>query len=317
MAKFMSTPWTSRPPPGPEFPIPFMLSLFPCTARRGFLRLLVACAGLLALAGPAALRAAEDDRPIVNDSGVAPEKPASGTIPTFWVVGDSTLKSNAPLRGWGQDFGRFFDPEKINVVNHAIGGRSSRTFYTEGRWQAVLDGIKPGDWVIIQFGHNDVGRPDASSKFRGSVKGIGDETEDVTKPDGSVETVHTFGWYLKTYVRTARAKGANVILCSPVPHKKFDGAGKFVRDWAQWRGWIEACAKAEGAIYLDLAEIISRGYDRLPRAEVEAFFADERTHTNEAGALFNARAVVSGLRALPGAPLDAYLSAEGRAVLAP
>lgn len=272
--------------------------------RIPFVRLLLSFAVLACLP---VLRAA-DDRPVVNDSGVPLETPAAGTLPTLWLVGDSTLNSKTPMRGWAQDLGQFFDPAKINVVNRAIGGRSSRTFYTEGRWQKILDELKAGDWVVIQFGHNDVGRTDASSKFRGSVKGIGDETEDVTKPDGTVETVRTFGWYLKNYVRTARAKGANVILCSPIPHKKFDATGKFVRDWAGWRENIQTCAKAEGAGYLDLAEIIARGYDKLSQPEVEAFFADKGTHTNAAGSLFNARAVLSGLASLPGAPLAPYLA---------
>ncbi len=283
--------------------------------RRSFLRLSLLATALFA-AALGGLRA-EDERPVVNDSGVPPEKPASGTVPTLWIAGDSTVKSNAPMRGWGQDLGRFFDPAKINVVNRAIGGRSTRTFFNEGRWQSIVDEIKPGDWVVIQFGHNDVGPTDVRSKFRGSVKGIGDETEDVTKPDGSVETVHSFGWYLKTFVRTAREKGANVVLCSPIPHKKFDDAGKFVRDWSGWDKWIATVAAAEGAHYLDLNEIISRGYDRLPQAEVEAFFQDARTHTNAAGSLFNARALVTGFKALPGDPLGDYLSAEGRAVEKP
>lgn len=276
------------------------------------LRLLVACIGLFAFASPSLVAAStDDDRPVVNDSGIAPEKPAAGILPTLWLAGDSTLNSNAPMRGWAQDLGQFFDPKKINVVNRAIGGRSSRTFYTEGRWQKILDEIKPGDWVVIQFGHNDVGRTDASSKFRGSVKGIGDNTEDVTKPDGTVETVRSFGWYLKTYVRTARAKGANVILCSPIPHKKFDATGKFIHDWAGWRENIQTCAQAEGASYIDLSELIGRGYDKLPQTEIEAFFADKGTHTNAAGSLFNARALLTGLRSLPGAPLEAYLAPEG------
>ena len=71
---------------------------------------------------------AEDDRPIVDDRGVAREKAASGNLPTLWIAGDSTVKSNNPMRGWGQDLGTFFDPKKINVVNRAIGGRSSRTW---------------------------------------------------------------------------------------------------------------------------------------------------------------------------------------------
>ena len=277
--------------------------------RRSFLRF--ALYGFLLL-GTAVLRA-DDDRPIVNDSGVPLEKPASGALPTLWIAGDSTVKSNAPLRGWGQDLDRFFNLKKINVVNQAIGGRSSRTYYTEGRWQKLVDGIKPGDWVVIQFGHNDVGRPDASSKFRGSVKGIGDDTETVTKPDGTKEVVHSYGWYLKTFVRTARAKGANVILCSPIPHKKFDASGKFVRDWAEWRGWVAACAKAEGASYVDLCELIARDYDHLTQPQIEALFADKGTHTSAAGSLVNARALVTGLQNLQGNPLGAYFSAEATA----
>ena len=154
------------------------------------------------------------------------EAAASNKLPTLWIAGDSTLRSNAPMRGWGQDLGTFFDPAKINVVNRAIGGRSSRTFFTEGRWKQILDGIKPGDFVIIQFGHNDVGPLDERGKFRGSVKGIGEETEKVTKPDGSVEEVRSYGWYLREMARSAREKKAKVILCSPVPHKKFDAAGE-------------------------------------------------------------------------------------------
>ncbi|GAA5123683.1 hypothetical protein GCM10023212_22380 [Luteolibacter yonseiensis] len=248
---------------------------------------------------------AEDERPIEKDG--PKEKTVSNNLPTLWIAGDSTVKSNAPMRGWGQDLGTFFDSTKINVVNKAIGGRSSRTFFTEGRWNEILDALKPGDFVIIQFGHNDVGPLDARGKFRGSVKGIGGETEKVVKPDGSEEEVRSYGWYLREMARSAREKKARVILCSPVPHKKFDGGGKFVRDWAEFRGWVEACAKAEHAAYVDLAEIIATEYDKLPQATVESYFADKGTHTNAEGSLVNAKAVVSGLRGIPTSPLDRYL----------
>ncbi len=270
---------------------------------------------MAALLGPcgSTLRG-EDARPVVDDRSMPAAKPAATTLPTLWIVGDSTVNSPAPKRGWGQDLGNFFDPSRINVVNRAIGGRSSRTYFTEGRWESVLNSLKPGDWVIVQFGHNDGGRPDASSKFRGSVQGIGDNTEDVTLANGTVETVHSFGWYLKSYARSAQAKGARVILCSPVPHKKFDASGKFVHDWNTWREWISNCAKETGACFVDLSEIIGQGYDHLDRATVEGFFDDARTHTNAAGALFNAKALVSGLRALPSAPLDRFLSDEGKII---
>jgi rhamnogalacturonan acetylesterase len=261
-------------------------------------------AGLLM---PAAM--AEDERPVVDDSQV-PKETAAASLPTLWIAGDSTVKNQGTMRGWGQDLAGFLDPAKIQVVNRAIGGRSSRTFFTEGRWDDMLKTMMEGDLVLVQFGHNDVGPLDERGKFRGSVKGIGEETEQVKKPDGTMETVHSFGWYLKHFARTAKAKGATVVLCSPVPHKKFDREGKFVADWEIWRPWVKACAEAEGVFYLDLADLVGRQYAAMKPAEVELLFADKGTHTTPAGALLNARTVIEGLKALPDHPLKAYLKAE-------
>ncbi len=248
-----------------------------------------------------------DDRPIVDDRGEKKEARARRELPTLWIAGDSTVKSRGEMRGWGQEIGSYFDPKRINVVNHAIGGRSSRTFFTEGRWQAILDELQEGDFVIIQFGHNDVGPPDARSKFRGSVKGIGDETEEVEKPDGTVETVHTYGWYLREYARTAREKGATVILCSPVPHKDFDQRGDYKGDWEEWAEWVEKCAKAEDAYFVDLAKLVGKKYDRMGLKKVEKLFADARTHTNAEGAKLNAEVLAEALEKLPGKPLRRFL----------
>ncbi|WP_226895637.1 rhamnogalacturonan acetylesterase [Luteolibacter marinus] len=255
---------------------------------------------------------AGDERPVVDDSMEAKEQPSA--LPSVWIAGDSTVKNRGEMRGWGQDLGDYLDPRKVQVVNRAIGGRSSRTFLTDGRWDEILGDIKRGDLVLIQFGHNDVGPLDERGKFRGSVKGIGDEIESVAKPDGSVETVHSYGWYLKHFARTAKSKGAVVVLCSPVPHKKFDRQGRPLRDWDTWRGWVEACARAEGVSFIDLAEIIGRKYDDMETAEIEALFADKGTHTNAAGARLNACAVIAGLKGLPGAPVDGWLSAAGREI---
>lgn len=254
------------------------------------------------------LAAADDDRPVVDDSQV-PKETAVAALPTLWIAGDSTVKNQGAMRGWGQDIAGFLDPAKIQVVNRAIGGRSARTFFTEGRWDDMLKTMKKGDIVLIQFGHNDVGPLDGRGKFRGSVKGIGDETEDVKKPDGTVETVRSFGWYLKHFARTARAKEATVVLCSPVPHKKFDHEGKFVPDWETWRPWVKACAGAEGVLYLDLADLVGRRYAAMKPAEVEALFADKGTHTNAAGAMLNATTAIEGMRKLPENPLGPYLKA--------
>src|SRR5213595_4196151 len=94
----------------------------------------------------------DDARPVVDDSKTTPAQVRDPKLPTLWIVGDSTLNSNAPLRGWGQELAQFFDLKRINVVNRAIGGRSSRTFQYEGRWDKIMSEIKKGDFVILQFG---------------------------------------------------------------------------------------------------------------------------------------------------------------------
>jgi rhamnogalacturonan acetylesterase len=256
---------------------------------------------------------AQDDRPVVKDTDLPPDQAAAKPIPTLWIAGDSTVRNSGTMRGWGEDLPRFLDPSKIQVINRAIGGRSSRTFFSEGRWDKMLAEMKPGDLVLIQFGHNDVGPLGAPGKFRGSLKGTGDETEIVEKPDGTRETVHSYGWYLRHFARTAKAKGATVILCSPVPHKKFDREGKFVPDWTEWRTWVKSAADAESVLYLDLAHLIGTAYTTMPPAEVEALFADKGTHTNHAGALFNARHLIAGAGQLPASPLAPYLTPEGKA----
>lgn len=281
--------------------------------RIPFSRVLFCC--FLLLFATANMRAQEDARPVVDDSKAAPEKVANNQLPTIYLVGDSTLKSNAPMRGWGQELGAFFDSAKINVVNHAIGGRSSRTFHREGRWDKVVAGVKSGDFVLVQFGHNDVGKyDDPNAKGRPSLHGDGEETAEVTKSDGTTETVHTFGWYMRTFGNDAKAKGSKVIFCSMVPHKswKENKINRGERD--SFVKWTADAAKATGAGFIDLNEIAAQEYEKLGPEKVEPLFADKGTHTSPAGAELNARCVVAGLRALPGAPLDRYLSEKGKGV---
>src|SRR5207302_10485052 len=146
------------------------------TTRFVFLTLYSLClAGFIPVS--VAQQTKDDARPVVDDSKVAPEKATNNKLPALFIVGDSTLKSNAPMRGWGQELGAFFDSAKINVVNRAIGGRSSRTFQNEGRWNQVLAEIKPGDFVLVQFGHNDAGKyDDPAAKGRPALHGDGEET---------------------------------------------------------------------------------------------------------------------------------------------
>ncbi|HEY8932019.1 MAG TPA: rhamnogalacturonan acetylesterase [Rariglobus sp.] len=257
--------------------------------------------------------AQEDDRPVVKDSDVAVENVGKPSLPTLWIVGDSTVKNSGASRGWGQDLPLFFDLTKINVINCAIGGRSSRSFIREGRWQKVLDQLKPGDFVLVQFGHNDSGKIDDPTRYRASLPGIGEETQEITRDDGTRETVHTYGWYLRHYARTAKAKGAaRVVLCSPIPHKQYDASGKFVPNGQRWQDYVSTCAREEKVDYVDLTGLVTRVYLTLDASVIDGYFSDVRTHTTPAGALVNATALIGGLKALPGSPFAPFLNAKGR-----
>ena len=263
----------------------------------------------------AAFVQADDDRPIVDASKLKNEKSENDKLPTLYLVGDSTVRigrSGNPMIGWGERIAPYFDAEKINVVNKAIGGRSARTFYTEGRWQKVLDALKKGDFVIIQFGHNDGGRVgDPSNKHRADAPGTGDETLPDEHEDGTIEQVHTYGWYLTQFITTAKEKGATVVICSPIPHKNRWEHG---RDFSDHAEWAEKVSKKNGALFMDLTMIITKAYKKVGMEEVETFFADKGTHTSEKGAVFNAECVVSGLKSLRGNPLNQYFSKQGKAI---
>ncbi|HEY1092706.1 MAG TPA: rhamnogalacturonan acetylesterase [Burkholderiaceae bacterium] len=247
-----------------------------------------------------------DERPVIAAASQA-AAPLDKSLPTLFIVGDSTVRSGGQggAFGWGERIAPFFDTQRINVANHAIGGRSSRTFLNEGRWDAVLAQLKAGDFVLIQFGHNDGGKiGDPAMKGRASGPGVGPEVVEDTRPDGKTEQVHTFGWYMARYVADAKAKGATVVILSPIPHKDRWQEG---RDFENFAAWGAQVAKESGAQFIDLTMLVTEAYRKVGAEQVAGFFSDARTHTNDAGAKFNAERVVEGLRGLAGAPLSGFL----------
>jgi rhamnogalacturonan acetylesterase len=250
---------------------------------------------------------------VLTSIALAQSKPST-TKPTLFLVGDSTVNNSTKGQmGWGQVIGQYFDTSKINVVNRAIGGRSSRSFQAEGRWDQVLEELKPGDFLLIQFGHNDGANPrnpKQDPRGRGSLRGIGEETAEVDNPaNGKKETVHTFGWYMRKYVSDAKAKGAQPIVCSLVPRNDWKD-GTVLRADQSYAKWAREVAQSEHVPFVDLNDIASRRYEQLGRETVREFFPVEHTHTNAAGADVNARAVVEGITMLKDCPLAQYLSAK-------
>jgi lysophospholipase L1-like esterase len=248
-------------------------------------------------------------------------RPADPTLPSLFLVGDSTVRNgrgdgaNNQL-GWGEPVVAYFDPAKINVVNRAVGGTSSRSYISQGHWSRVLAMIRPGDFVMIQFGRNDGSPVNDTSRARGTINGVGGEIQEIdnllTKQP---ETVFTFGHYIRMYVEQARARGATPIVCSLVPQKIWVD-GKIKSERATYAGWSEQVAEEEGAPFLDLGTLAARRYEELGPGKVDALFGDPHTHTSAAGAEVNAQCVIAALKALKDDPLAKYLSGKADAVAA-
>jgi rhamnogalacturonan acetylesterase len=280
--------------------------------------LLLALPGLRAQdsATPAPAASPKEDHPVEDAAKFALEKPANPALPTLFLVGDSTMKVGTPgQRGWGEEMAPFFDPQKINVVNEAIGGRSSRTFQTEGRWDGVLAMMKAGDYVVIQFGQNDSGAINDNFRARASIPGVGEDTQAIDNMlTHKHEIVHTFGWYMRKYATDVKAKGAAPIIMSLVPRNTWKD-GKVVRASGNaLGGWAQQAATATGTIYVDDNEVIAEGLDALGQEKTLPLFADGRLHASPAGANFNARMAVSGLKSIQGNPLGPYFSAAADSI---
>ncbi|MXN90839.1 lysophospholipase [Flavobacterium sp. Sd200] len=236
---------------------------------------------------------------------------AQKTKPTLYIIGDSTVKNGSgkgsdSLWGWGSHMGSFLDTLKIDIQNHAMGGRSSRTFLTEGRWEKVLQTLKKGDYVMIQFGHNDGGPLDDEARARGTIQGTGTDSTEIYNPIRKVkEVVHTYGWYMTKYVKEAKAKGATVVICSPIPRSDFDDKGKMKKD--KYAVWAKEVATKTGASFIPLNDLVIAEYEKIGEAATKKYFPKDHTHTNGPGALLNAKIIAGAIKKDKVAGLDKYL----------
>ncbi len=237
----------------------------------------------------------------------------SDSKPTLFIVGDSTA-SNGDDLGWGSHLAKYFNSEKITVVNRARGGRSSRTFQTEGLWDAVLENLKAGDFVLIQFGHNDGGAINDRYRARGSIRSLGDETEEIDNAQtGKHEIVHTFGWYIRKFIADTKTKGATPIVMSLTVRNIWNN-GKVERGSGNYSQWAAEIAKSQDVSFIDLTKIIADQYEFMGQNKVVTFFPKDHTHTSAEAADLNAALVVSGLKNLKDCPLNDMLSAKGQEV---
>ncbi len=220
---------------------------------------------------------------------------------TLFIIGDSTAAHNTlPIVGWGDAIKVHFDTTKVNVVNKARGGRSCRTYYNEGAWAEVCELLKPGDYILMGFGHND-GAPQA----RGSAPGgMNDPDVEVTNFKGEKETVHTFGWYMDLFVREAKAKGATPILFSQIPWRELNDGNPRRTAFIPY---FKEIAEVEKVDFIDLNSLVIDKYLVLGQEEVNTFFEKDHTHTNLKGAELNAATMADAIKSLKGCKLKRYL----------
>jgi len=234
--------------------------------------------------------------------------------PVVFVIGDSTAKNGQDTGsngqwGWGHFFGDCFDSTKVSVENHALGGRSSRTFISEGLWAKVLAGVQPGDYVLIQFGHNDAG-PYNTGRARASLPGNRDkDTTVVMEATGKTETVHSFGWYMRQYARDTKAKGANPVLLSHIPRNMFTSKDSVavMRNTNGFGKWTKEAAAMEQVPYLDANQLIADKLDKLGKDSIQLLYHGDHTHTSMAGAVLNAKTIAEGIRNLKNCELRKLL----------
>ena len=230
--------------------------------------------------------------------------------PALFLVGDSIMKTGTGTGergpwGWGSEIGAFFDPAKVSVYNEGRGGRSSRGYIEEGAWAMILAQLQPGDFVIVQFGHNDTANS-ANYPDRATITSGGDETVQIGVGEQR-KTIRSYGAYLRQYVTEARAKGAGVIICSPAPRNQW-GEGKIKRGFDGYAAWAAEAAKSTGAFFIDLNTLAADRYDALGQEKTRTHFNDPQ-HTTKAGARVNAECVAEGIRRLPNCPLARALLA--------
>ena len=253
------------------------------------------------------LNKARTARPIAGAS-------RKGNHPVLFLVGNSTMRTgtlgngNNGQWGWGYYAADYFDSNRITVENHALGGTSSRTFYNR-LWPDVIKGVQPGDWVIIELGHNDNG-PYDSGRARASIPGIGKDSLNVTiKETGVKETVYTYGEYMRRFINDVKAKGAHPILFSLTPRNAWEDKDSTIitRVNKTFGLWAKQVAEEQNVPFIDLNDISARKFEKFGKNKVQYMFYIDRIHTSAFGAKVNAESAADGIRAYEGLELADYL----------
>lgn len=237
-------------------------------------------------------------------------------LPIIFIAGDSTAATyeNTDHQGWGGVFSQYFDGSKVNVINRARGGRSSRTFITEGHWQRLLDDLSDGDIVLIQFGHNDAGKINDKEKARGSLPGVGDDSIEILNlQTGKKETVYTFGHYIRRMVADVRAKNAVPVLLSLTARNRWKSS-RIERGSGQYGHWSYQLAWDLDTAFIDVTNPMADQFEQMGPEKTAELYPRDHTHFATEGAHLHAQTIVAGLKGLRPGLEPNWFSELGRQV---
>lgn len=222
------------------------------------------------------------------------QKPVVSSKPTIFIAGDSTVQSYkasyAPQQGWGYYLQDYFN-DNVTVANHSLAGRSTKKFYNEGRWDTIVNSLKAGDYVMIQFAINDAGK----------------QNEDRYAPTcGNVDnpSAGSYEWYMTEFIKTAKEKGATPILVTTVIGMKAYSGGKFVNSYTNY---CDACKKLSAKYdvpCIDLNSIMVQHYNSVGYDTAKSYHlmgavsgSTDGTHFCEKGANIVAGLVAKDVKA--------------------
>jgi len=211
----------------------------------------------------------------------------------IFLAGDSTMsiksEKSYPKTGWGMPFIHFWN-DNLTVVNKAKHGRSTKTFLSEGLWKQIMDEASAGDYVFIQFGHND----------------------EVKSKVNSYTTPDEFTGNLKKFIGDAREKKMIPVLLTPVARRKFDAEGKIEETHKEYSNLVRKLAAEEKLLFIDLDTPSMQLYQQFGVEQSKLLFCqlkpgehpnypdgkDDNTHFNELGARLIAQLVLKEIRAI-------------------
>ncbi|KAJ7040448.1 rhamnogalacturonan acetylesterase [Mycena alexandri] len=230
---------------------------------------------------------------------------------TVYLAGDSTMAlggGGSGTQGWGVLFPQFLT---IPVVNAAVGGESARSYSDQGLFTKLISSVKKGDFVIIEFGHND---GTSGAVDNGQQDAVGDGfgiTQNVTAANGSSILIHSFAFYIENAVNAIKAKGGVPIISSQTPDNIWSGST--IAPCGRFCTYAQTVGVDTSIVLVDHFSYVAQAYDNLGQTTTTTFYPIDHLHTNAAGALVVAEAFVRGL--LCGtSTLKNFVNAAGKAV---